>query len=475
MWILLAEALFIPTGLLTAAFLTRRLGPHGYGLFTLAVTLVSSAEWCVPSLFSRATIKLISEAQDWRPIGATILRLYLIAGGSVALLLYLLVIPCATLLHEPDLASALRLFVFDVPLFCLAQAHRSILIGIGGFRQKALASAGRWIARPCLIVLLVELGFSITGAILGSMGALLVELAISRSYVRPRLLYATHVPTRQLWHYSVPLFLSALSVTCCNRLDLFALKVLGGTTAQVGIYGAAQNLSLLAHLFAWSVTPSLLATLSRLLHTGELSLAREVGRNAMRGVLLLLPIAGIVTGAASEIVGLTFGPLFLSAVPLLSLLIFAAWASVMSSVALAILTAAGKPGLTFTLTGPLVFVAAAGHYLLIPWLGAIGAAMVTAGCMSLGAGASLLTVYYLWSILPSLGTLWRSMLVSGGAYALAAFWPTPGLLLLVKLPVIGCLGVLVFLVLGEFDAKEISLARSVLGRSTTTKRAPNEA
>lgn len=88
MWILLAEALFIPTGLLTAAFLTRRFGPYGYGLFILAATLVSSAEWCVLSLFSRATVKFISEAQDWRPIGATILRLYLIAGGSMALLLY---------------------------------------------------------------------------------------------------------------------------------------------------------------------------------------------------------------------------------------------------------------------------------------------------------------------------------------------------------------------------------------------------
>ena len=33
------EALAIPTGLVTAAFLTRRLGPEGYGLFTLAATV----------------------------------------------------------------------------------------------------------------------------------------------------------------------------------------------------------------------------------------------------------------------------------------------------------------------------------------------------------------------------------------------------------------------------------------------------
>lgn len=41
LWIFLSEALVLPTGLLTAAFLTRRLGPEGYGLLTLASVLVA--------------------------------------------------------------------------------------------------------------------------------------------------------------------------------------------------------------------------------------------------------------------------------------------------------------------------------------------------------------------------------------------------------------------------------------------------
>jgi hypothetical protein len=38
--VFLAEALFLPTGLLTTAFLTCRLGPEGYGLFLLAAPLM---------------------------------------------------------------------------------------------------------------------------------------------------------------------------------------------------------------------------------------------------------------------------------------------------------------------------------------------------------------------------------------------------------------------------------------------------
>ena len=38
---LLAESLLIPTGLLTAAYLARRLGPEGYGVFVVVAALVA--------------------------------------------------------------------------------------------------------------------------------------------------------------------------------------------------------------------------------------------------------------------------------------------------------------------------------------------------------------------------------------------------------------------------------------------------
>lgn len=65
-WGFLAEALVLPTGLITAGYLTRHLGPEGYGLFTLAATLIGWVTFSTTSLFSRTTIKFISEANDWR-------------------------------------------------------------------------------------------------------------------------------------------------------------------------------------------------------------------------------------------------------------------------------------------------------------------------------------------------------------------------------------------------------------------------
>jgi O-antigen/teichoic acid export membrane protein len=210
--VFLAEALIVPTGLLTAVFLTRRLGPEGYGLFTLAATVVAWIEWSVASVFSRTAVKALGEADDWRPVGATLLRLLLGAGLGAAALLGLLAGPIATLLDEPTLAPYLYVFALGVPLFGLSYAHRLVLIGTGRFYGRALAGASRWTARLLLIVLLVELGLSVQGAVLGTIGATFVELAVSRFYARPSLSGRPAFPARQLLNAAVPLVLLALSV-----------------------------------------------------------------------------------------------------------------------------------------------------------------------------------------------------------------------------------------------------------------------
>jgi O-antigen/teichoic acid export membrane protein len=460
--VLLAEALFPLTGLLTAAFLTRRLGPEDYGLLTLAATIVGWIEWTITSVFSRAAIKFVGEAYDWRPVGVTITRLYLGVSGAAALVLWLLAAPIAVLLDEATLRLYLQLFTIDIPLFGLAQAHRNILIGLGSFRQRALAGASRWLARLFLIVVLVELGFSVPGAILGSLGASLIELFVSRMYVRPFLTSRSSFSARQVWRYAAPLFLSTLSLGLYTNLDLLALKALGGSASQVGIFGAARNLSLIPGFFAAAIAPLLQATLGHLLQAGEREEARAMERQALRMVFRLLPFVVVCVGAAQEIVTWLFGPLFSSAAPLFAALMIGALALVVVSIVSAILIADGKPRETITLTGPLVPLALVGHLLIIPRLGALGAALVSMSVAWIGALIALLVVSRLWRILPPTGTIWRSIAVSAGAYALAVLWQASGVFLILKLTTLCFLIMILFFTLGEFTVSELTTARSLL-------------
>lgn len=89
---------------------------------------------------------MIGDAEDWKPLGATVVWLHLIASVAASCLLIFLSAPLARLLNEPGLVTYLRLFALDIPFFSLALAHRNLLIGIGAFRQRALAKFFRSIS-----------------------------------------------------------------------------------------------------------------------------------------------------------------------------------------------------------------------------------------------------------------------------------------------------------------------------------------
>ena len=462
--VFLAESLLVPTGLVIAAYLARRLGPEGYGLFAVATALVTWIEWSLAALFSRASVKFVADAQDWRSVGSTILSVHLLVSVAAAVLLYLLASPLAAFLGTPALTGYLRIFALDIPLFCLAQAHRNILVGLGSFAQRAWASVARWVSRLVLVILLVELGLSINGAILGSIGASLFELAVVRGFVRPAFSVQAALRIRKLWGYAMPLLLSALALRLFDKLDIMALMALSRSPDTAGVYAAAQNLALLPALFTASVSPLLLSALSRALRDGDVALGRRLADHAMRGVLLLLPFAGLVAGAASELVALVFGDAFGEAGRLLSWLIFAAVALLFVSVGTAILTAAGRLGLILALTAPLPVLALVGYLILIPRMGSLGAAMVTCACAVSGALAVLAAVHRVSQTRLPAATMLRCGLLCALACAAAILLPTPGWLVIAKLLALSLAIPPALMFLGEFSSAELSELRALLRR-----------
>lgn len=462
--IFLAELLFPLTALITTGFLTRQLGPQGYGLLALTLTTIIWIESAINSFFTKATIKFVGEADDWKPVGAMVIRLSLKIGIAAMVLVWILAAPLSALFKEPDLASYLRVGAIDIPLLCVGQAYRNVLIGMGNYRAGAAARAGRWLVRMALVMILVQAGFSITGALLGVIGSSLAELVLSRWYLGEGM-FAKQAPVPfPLQRYGALLFLSSISLIFFNGMDLFMLKILGGTAAQAGIYSAAQSLSLLPGLFSWTFSSLLLATLSRQLADSQQERARELARDAMRVTMLLLPVAAIIAGAAPEIVQVVFGAAFLPAGPLLALLIVGAVSNVMLMVSITIMTAAGLPARTIMFTAPLVLLALAGHLVLIPRFGQQGAALVTVVVSSLGAIAAGAGVYALWKVWPPVGTVIRSLAIGLVVGTVSLWWPTSGVLVFPKLVLLGIVSVLGYWWIGEFRPGEIAAVRSFLGR-----------
>jgi O-antigen/teichoic acid export membrane protein len=466
--VFLAESLLLPTGLLTAAYLARRLGPEAYGLFAVAAAIIAWIEWSLTALFARTSVKLVADARSWQQIGSTIVSVYLFASLAGALLLWVLAPPLAILLGKPEVAGYLRLFAIDIPLFCQAQAHRSILVGLGDFTEQALAAATRWVSRLVLVVLLVELGLSVEGAILGYIGASLLELAVARFFVRPKLSARATLQVRSLWGLAAPLLLSSLALRFYDKLDLVTLTALGGTARDAGLYGAAQNLAIFPSLFATSFAPLLLSTLSRAFRDGKGPLAQALVRDGMRVVILVTPFAALAAGSATEIIALVYGRPFAPAASFLSWLIFAAVALLQVSVATAILIAANRPQLTLAVTGPLPLIALVGYLTVIPRWGPEGAARVTFVSATVVALAAVLAVSRVCQARAPWGAIVRSGLLAGMSYAGAVLWATPGFMLAIKLAVM-TIGILIALgLLGEFSKVELTTLRALVRRDPST-------
>jgi O-antigen/teichoic acid export membrane protein len=323
----------------------------------------------------------------------------------------------------------------------------------------------RWLARLILVILLVEIGLSVNGAILGVIGASVAELFVTRLYPHPPIFARSTFPIRLLFGTMAPLFLTALS-TRLLRIDLFMLKALGGDAADAGIYGAAQNVSFVPGLLGLAASGLLLSTLTRVIRNGDEPLAKKISRNNQRLILGLLPFAGMTAGMSTEIATLIFGSSYSAAGPIISRLIFAAIAIMMINSVTSVIAAYGRPKLTSALTLPLVPLAIAAHIVLIPRQGDIAAANVTLGVTALGAVAGMAALRALHGVGAPLATLIRSAILAIGAFIIADFFPVSGLWVGLKAIGIAIVILLGLVALGEVSRQEL---RSLLEIATMKK------
>ena len=451
-----ADALVLPTGVLTLAYLTRRLGPDGYGAFALAVAVVVTVEFSITALVSRATVYFVSAEGDPAPVAAAASRLRLGLDLAAAAVLWLFAPVIAGYLGEPSLAWILRLFAVDVPLYGWARSRRDILVGRARFVQAAAGSVGRWVSRLLLIVVLVEAGLGVRGAVLGSIGASLVEAAIDRTGFRLRTGQAFSVG--RIFAFGLPLFLATMATLVLNRLDLFMLKLLGTSTANVGAYAAAQNAALTLAIVGAALAPVVLAHLSRAQTAGDAVAAELTVRNGLRAGLLLLPWVALLSASAGEVAPLLFGPGFAAATAVLALLVFEGWAMVVIALAAVMLAAAGKSRSLLLLSLPLPVLAGAGLGLAIPRWGMIGAATVSVMVSVIGALAVASAATRAWHARPPLASAVRGLAVAGAIAVVAAIWSTPGPMVLLKLVLLSVTAAFLLVLTGAVSPGELRAA-----------------
>jgi O-antigen/teichoic acid export membrane protein len=382
-------ALFSFACLMVAA---RALGPAGYGLFALALTVLMMAAELSDLGVNAGIIRHASahlgagDAAAARAVLAAALRAKLVTAAIGALTVVALAGPLAGLLGRPAAAGLLRLAAFGLAGTVLLGAFSAALQAHQSFLRNAALSVSNWALRLVGTAALAASGkispaslllcFAVTPWLMCGVGGLLAPRgALGLTPWDPR-------RAREVLDFSRWMAIWGLFTLLLNRLDLL---LVGGLTddVQAGYYGAAQRVAMLVTMSVNAYLMALVPRLSRL--RSRVEIARMTA--GARRVVAVGSIGIAALAAAAPWVIQAFGTAFRPAAPALTLLlagtILQAWTLPWN----AALYALDRPQV-FALASGLALVAATTLNLaLIPRLGALGA-----GAGSLAAGAVQLTI-----------------------------------------------------------------------------------
>lgn len=383
-----AELLLLPTGLVTAGFLTRQLGAEAYGLFTLTATIVGWLQWIVNAIVARSGQRMVARTEHWRPVAAEVVRLQFGIGAVLGGVLLLGAPHLAKALEQPLLTTPLRILSLDLPLYALACGYRNVLIGTIAHRAWALGIAARWLSRMLAILLFIQAGMGITGAVLGLLCSSASELLVARWSVGPLPRAGAEEVVairRALGAFIAPVALGTMAMRTFDRADLLMLSMSGVGATALGHYGAAQNLAVVVALASSSAAPAVFASVVGHRRAGDEEGARQIAMDALRLPFLALPFLALAAGSATEIVTMIYGQAFAPAAMPFLVLILAGSALMTISMATGLLVADGRPWWVMYISLPMVGVLVLLSSLLIPRFGATGAALASLVAASGGA------------------------------------------------------------------------------------------
>lgn len=458
-------------------FLVRRLGPHDYGVFALALGVGALVAFPADFGLSQSAARFVAERLGDREAVASVLahagRLKVLIAGGLALALMALAEPIASAYREPDLTWPLRgiavaLACQSVMALYLAafMAVRRISLNVRLVVSESAVEAGASIA-------LVLLGGGVAGAAFGralgyAAGAVLSVIVAVRLF-GPRVVAFRSRGTvgRAIARYGAALLVVDSAYSIFSAIDVLVIGALLGS-ASVGLFSGPLRLCAMLQYPGLALSNSISPRMARRQGHHVDAAAFSAG---LRGLIVLQaamlppilvwagPIVQFALGdsyAASEGVLRALAPfVFLQGLgPLLSVSVnFLGQARRRVPIAIAAL------GINLGLS-----------LLLVPWLGVTGGAVSTsiAYAVYVPAHFRLCLVMLQLPAAPFIRTLGRALLAATGMTAILALAGTPqvsmvGVLVSAPLGATVFLGVL--LATGELKPSTVADAARALRRT----------
>ena len=376
--------------LLTRVFL----GPEGYGLVFLAISVFSIATLLGTLGIPKSTAKFLAEYRERddgqvRYILRTSLGFNAVTVVIVCTAFFFLADTIADVYGEPALQSLLALGVVYI---VLKVAHGYLLIafqGLGKVPLTALTSTVSSVGHLSFITLFLGLGFGTVGALAGYVAGYAVAVLVGGFFLYrvvstyPRSDDPDSGLRRRILEYSLPLTASQGGNVLYKRVDTLMVGFFL-TPVAVGFYELAKQVSTFVIAPADSLGFTIAPTFGENKSSEQLERAARVYEQSLKYVLLLyLPAVGGIVLLAEPGIQFIFGDEFSGAATVLQIFsVFVLFQAVdkITNDSLDYLGRATERAIGKGVTGMLNFGL---NLALIPMIGVEGAALSTSICFGL--------------------------------------------------------------------------------------------
>jgi stage V sporulation protein B len=301
---------------ITAIVVGRLIGPGGYGLYTLALVtptyVMLAINLGVPYAAVRFPAKYQSEGSERKAV--SFLYSMSVFQTLLAVAAFVLLVPfsgliATRLLNRPDLAPI-------IPLACLVlvglASYNTVTNGYQGLNRmdvSAFLQVLLAVAKLVLTLALIWLGFGFVGAVAGFtisyiisglMGLALVMVMYKRLMPRDWL-----TDLKDALRYAYPLFIASIAsgLVAPYLVTLLAIFV---TNAQIGGYGAANNMSTLIALITYPIVTALFPLFSSL-GNDERGLVEIYEKTVRYSTIFVVPVMALVMALAYPISSAIYG------------------------------------------------------------------------------------------------------------------------------------------------------------------------
>lgn len=391
-------------GFLSIVIITRVLGPYDFGLFSVALAVMTMVVGLADlgigtGLVRFASLYLEKDRGKADVLFKVVFNLELLISGLILVLGLIFARPLAILISgKSELVFPLRLAFLGAAALSMGSYIVAVLQAWQSFIKLSLYSVITNVVKVSLIVTLLFLHYfhlisvMTVYAVVPFIGITLGMTLIPKDFFRKKHQINAKSIFLELFHFSKWVMISYLANTVISRIDVLILSRYKGAEA-VGIYSAGYQLSMIFPLLIGSIATVLLPKVSRLTEKQQfLSFIKKTLLMSCLIIVVLFP--GFIF--TRELVGLFFGTKYLAAAGIFRVLFLAFMVNLIFNPISTVIYALNKPAV-FTVANLIQLVLClVGNFVLIPIYGGYGAAYTFLGHTLIGA--TIVATYLTWQL-----------------------------------------------------------------------------